>query len=326
MSREQHIQNYFEEGYTYPEITSLLSKYHDIAISLRQLCRILKKMRLKRKNITEDSLECICSAMIDELGASGSCLGYKSMWRRLSQTYGLKVRRETVYEILHLLDPEGIENRQRHRLTRRKYKVPGPNFLWHVDGYDKLKPFGFAIHGCIDGFSRKMLWLDVATSNNKPEIIAYYFLNTLNKFKLVPTLMRSDLGTENVLIERLQQGLRFYHDDQLSGTKSFIKGKSTSNQRIESYWSQLRRQGADYWISFFKDMRDQNTFNDSDPIQVQCLRYCFGHLIKKDLRIIQQEWNRHRIRKQKSRDLAPGKPNSMFYLPERYNATDYAIS
>ena len=28
-----------------------------------------------------------------------------------------------------------------------------PNFLWHCDGYDKLKPFGIAIHGCIDGYS-----------------------------------------------------------------------------------------------------------------------------------------------------------------------------
>lgn len=28
----------------------------------------------------------------------------------------------------------------------------GPNFLWHVDGYDKLKQFGFAIHGAIVGY------------------------------------------------------------------------------------------------------------------------------------------------------------------------------
>ena len=23
--------------------------------------------------------------------------------------------------------------------------------VWHVDGYDKLKPYGFPVHGCIDG-------------------------------------------------------------------------------------------------------------------------------------------------------------------------------
>jgi hypothetical protein len=36
---------------------------------------------------------------------------------------------------------------------------PGPNFAWHADGYDKLKPYGFPIHGCIDGFSRRLIWL-----------------------------------------------------------------------------------------------------------------------------------------------------------------------
>ena len=30
--------------------------------------------------------------------------------------------------------------------------VQGPNHVWHLDGYDKLKPFGFPIHACIDGY------------------------------------------------------------------------------------------------------------------------------------------------------------------------------
>ncbi len=28
----------------------------------------------------------------------------------------------------------------------------GPNQVWHIDGYDKLTPFGLSIHGCIDGY------------------------------------------------------------------------------------------------------------------------------------------------------------------------------
>lgn len=31
---------------------------------------------------------------------------------------------------------------------------PGPSFKWHVDSYDKLKPFGVRINGVIDGFTR----------------------------------------------------------------------------------------------------------------------------------------------------------------------------
>ena len=56
-------------------------------------------------------------------------------------------------QILKLLDPEGVEERKMHRLRRRLYISQGPNYCIHVDGYDKLKPYGFAIHGAIDGYA-----------------------------------------------------------------------------------------------------------------------------------------------------------------------------
>ena len=52
------------------------------------------------------------------------------------------------------IDPEGVSLRKAHRLKRRKYRAKGPNYVWHVNGYDKLKPYGFCIHGSIDGYSR----------------------------------------------------------------------------------------------------------------------------------------------------------------------------
>ena len=30
--------------------------------------------------------------------------------------------------------------------------LQGPNYIWHVDAYDKLKPYGMSISGCIDGY------------------------------------------------------------------------------------------------------------------------------------------------------------------------------
>ena len=51
--------------------------------------------------------------------------------------------------------------------------------MWHVDGNDKLKKFGFCIHGCIDGYSRKLLWLKVSSTNNNPKVVVKYFLDTV---------------------------------------------------------------------------------------------------------------------------------------------------
>ena len=69
--------------------------------------------------------------------------------------------------LMKILNPVGAESRRRHRLKRRIYQNKvfspflismmiitidqGPNFVWHLDGYDKLKPYGFSIHGYIDG-------------------------------------------------------------------------------------------------------------------------------------------------------------------------------
>ena len=41
----------------------------------------------------------------------------------------------------------------------------------HIDGDEKLKTFGFPIHGCIDGFSRKLMRLVASTSNNDIVIV-----------------------------------------------------------------------------------------------------------------------------------------------------------
>ena len=42
-------------------------------------------------------------------------------------------------------------------ITRRIYDTNGRADVYHIDGSDKLKRWGFAIHGCIDGFNRKII-------------------------------------------------------------------------------------------------------------------------------------------------------------------------
>ena len=119
------------------------------------------------------------------------------MHQTLKQSYGVHVPRDSVMQILKEIDPNGTEARKWKKLRRRKYFSTGPNATWHKDGFDKLKPYGFPTHGCVDGFSGRIMWLKVIRSNNSPVVPASYNLETVSALKLCPTLLQTDCGTEN---------------------------------------------------------------------------------------------------------------------------------
>jgi hypothetical protein len=146
------IKDYFHQGLSYAEIVFMLLKIHGVSLCVRQLKRILARLGLKRRFNDNNSspLEEIVEVIMKEIKTSGQCIWYRTMWRRLLRRYNLKVKRDTVMDLLRIIDPNGVERRKHRRLLNRKYSNPGPNFLWQVDGYDKLKPYGFAIHAAID--------------------------------------------------------------------------------------------------------------------------------------------------------------------------------
>ena len=76
----------------------------------------------------------------------------------------LTADKETVGLISKSLGAVGVNKRKRRKRARREYHSFGSNHTWHIDGYDKLKPF---IHGAIDGYSRRTVWLKLSSSNNQ---------------------------------------------------------------------------------------------------------------------------------------------------------------
>ena len=106
------------------------------------------------------------------------------------------------------------------------YSVPGPDFFCYQDGYDKLKPFEFTIHGCINGYSRKIIWLEVASINKDPSVVAGCFLKAVKSIGELPVRICSDDGIENSLIEASQITIKSQHGDEYAGLGSYCVGKS----------------------------------------------------------------------------------------------------
>jgi hypothetical protein len=91
------------------------------------------------------------------------------------------VNRHIVHEALKVVDPEGLEERRARRLQRRIFHCQGRDQVWSLDGHDKLKRWGFPIHGCCDVYSRYSIWLRVGVSNNDPRFILSYYLDALEE-------------------------------------------------------------------------------------------------------------------------------------------------
>ncbi|KAJ8377196.1 hypothetical protein SKAU_G00077760 [Synaphobranchus kaupii] len=208
---------------------------------------------------------------------------------------GLHVRKEDVRLILSSLDPEGTEIRRSRRLNRRAYFTKGPNFVWHVDSYDKLKPFGICINGAIDGYSRRVLWLNAYCTSSDPKVIGGYFLETVRELGGCPCILRADMGTENSSIRDMQRYLHRHDDDAHGGDKSFIYGRSTSNQRIESWWGHLRKQCVNFWLEHLHRLKDEGEF-DGEFLDKNLILFCFLGLIQDELDSTKECWNSHLIR------------------------------
>ena len=86
---------------------------------------------------------------------------------------------------LRRVDPSGVRNRCRNR-----YNVSSPNALWHIDGYHKLIRWRYVIHGAIDGYSRLITFLKVATNNLSSTVLDNFML-AIDEFGL-PSRVRMD--------------------------------------------------------------------------------------------------------------------------------------
>ena len=139
-------------------------------------------------------------------------------------------------------------------------------------------------------------------------------------------IVRSDRGTENVVFAGIQQYFRHNDTDQFAGRNSFRYGTSTANQRIEAWWSQLRRHRANGLINFFKDMAALGIFDASNENHLQCIRFCFLPILQRELNDTVVLWNNHYIRATKNGECIPGRPAVLYYTPTTSGGRDCKLS
>ncbi|XP_066288566.1 uncharacterized protein [Branchiostoma lanceolatum] len=136
---------------------------------------------------------------------------------------------------------------------------------------DKLKPYGFCLHGCIDGLSTTC-----------PQRSRH----------------RECGGGCNAVFFSLQP------------------------LRIEAFWSHLRPTVV-WWIGVFQEMAAHGDLEVGNFLHKGILRFCFMPIIRQQLLEFMEDWNDRRIRPHRGATVPGGRPNVLFFLPERTGGDNF---
>ena len=167
-------------------------------------------------------------------------------------------------------------------IYRRTYAVPGPNFLWHIDGHHKLIRWRLVVHGGIDGFSRLVTYLQ-CSNNNRAATVTEYFIKATHEFG-VPSRVHSNHGTVRG-----------------EGRSSYIAGRSVHNSRIERLWRDVYTGVVSKFVQLFSEMESQEILNPENETDIFCLHFVFIPRINSSLSTFMESWNNHPLSTESNR-------------------------
>jgi len=163
----------------------------------------------------------------------------------------------------------------------------------------------WVVYRCIDGYSRRIQWLECSSSNHTAGLVANYFVSCVNAVGGYPSSVRTDCGTENVMIAVIKSAV-------VQSATAHVYGTSPGNQRIESWWSFFRRSHSQWWIDLLQSFVDGNAFHPGHVRETDLMHFCFMRVLQSNLDEVRHQWNTHRTRPSLNVRCPAGVPDVMY--------------
>ena len=231
-------------------------------------------------NIDDNELDAVITLQVRNFSRYGSVM----MWGHL-RSLNIYVTRQKVRNSLMRVSPLAVEARRSSAIARRVYNVLSSNILWHIDGLHCLIRWKMVIHGGIDGFSRRIVYLNISDNNRAATVYAYFYRAVMECGW--PSHVRSDKGGENVDVARAMLDHR---------GPSHITGSSVHNQRIERLWRDTSNCVGHLYYALFYELEDSGLLDINNDADVFSLHFVFLPRINRQLDHFQHAWNRHPLR------------------------------
>ena len=318
--------------YSDAQIACRIAEDHGLHSTSSQIKQIrLQHSWLRRNNDFEaaQAQQAETTDFIQNLLQNGQTRQYgrRYLITHLARKHGHRAQGRHVREALRTLDIYGTTLRTPGMKQKRRenYIVPGPDWLWCLDGHDKLAKYGIEIYGCVDAYSRKIIWFFVGISNRTQVSVVRQYLHAIKSVGYCPNYLRTDRGRETPMMADAHY--YFYHtacfnDDSLSNeafnqicfADCYLFGKSTRNIKIEALWGQLISGQTELWMLFFPTkLEAEGLWRGDLACDTVILIYIFIPIIRDEIFNWVADRNATPIRPQRHRSQhVPGIPNDLY--------------